>query len=74
MDENEWLIEKFNHGFPFLIYVLLLILATASWASGKEYGAVLGHGKVVDVPGTLADLGISHSAAFLFHSFFRADA
>jgi len=28
MDENEWLIEKFNHGFPFFIYAAFCVVLT----------------------------------------------
>ena len=26
MDENQWLVEKFNHGFPFFIYGVLCVV------------------------------------------------
>ena len=28
MDENPWLIEKFNHGFPFLVYAAFCVVLT----------------------------------------------
>ena len=41
MDENAWLIEKFNHGFPFFVYggfcvvLVLFLIAAVPETKGK---------------------------------------
>ena len=42
MDENSWLIERFNHGFPFWVYGFFCVILVAVMGAIGTFGSQAG--------------------------------